>query len=93
MQAAQEYTHPFTGIISAESQAELEKLARDSEAARIVRLDFAAVKRINSMGVALLLKVLKQLKQAGKTIHITGANPMTRTLFRMMGITHWAVIH
>jgi anti-anti-sigma factor len=93
MHPALEYTHPFSGIISAESQKELEQLTCACATARVVRLDFAAVIRINSMGVALLLKALKQLKQAGKTIHITGANPMTRTLFRMMGITHWAVIH
>lgn len=87
-----EYFYQFRGIISAENQAEFKQLIINSQGSRHIRLDFAHVTRINSMGVALFLKCLKELKQEGKVIHISGANKMTGMLFKMMGIGNWATI-
>ena len=89
----QEYFYQFRGIISAESQMEFRQLVVACQGSRIIRLDFSHVTRINSMGVALFLKCLKELKQAGKTIHISGANKMTAMLFKMMGIGNCAILH
>jgi len=57
-----------------------------------IRLDFYKVDRINSMGIALLLKALKELKQSGKSVEIAGANEMIRVSFKMMGINSWATL-
>lgn len=55
-------------------------------------LDFSPVERINSMGIALLLKALRELKFRNKKVVIMGANRTTLMLFRMMGMTHYASI-
>lgn len=89
----QEYFFQFRGVISADSQNEMRQIVSGSQSCRIVRLDFSHVTRINSMGIALFLKCLKELRQAGKQVHISGANSMTAMLFRMMGIQNWATVH
>lgn len=88
----QEYFYQFRGVISADNQAEFRQLLQACQGSRTVRLDFAHVTRINSMGVALFLKCLKELRQGGKSIHISGANKMTAMLFKMMGIGSWATL-
>ncbi len=52
-----------------------------------VRLDFAKAGRINSMGVALLLRCLKEIRD-GKQAEVTlqGLAPMHTMLFRMTGV-------
>ena len=72
------------------SRAEFQQLLQNVGVAGSVRLDFSQVTRINSMGIALLLKALKELRHSGKRIRLTGANRMTATLFKMMGLGHWA---
>lgn len=90
---SQEYFYQFRGVISAESQDEFRQLVLAAQHSRVIRLDFARVSRINSMGVALFLKCLKELRQGGRQIHICGASKMTATLFKMMGIASWATLH
>jgi anti-anti-sigma factor len=90
--AASAFHYQFQGVISAESQPEMVKLVESAQTSQDVHLDFVKVTRINSMGVALLLKALKELKQRGKSITITGTNKMTQMLFKMMGIGNWATI-
>jgi anti-anti-sigma factor len=86
------FRYQFHGVIGAESQHEISQLVLAVGKHPVVLLDFSTVVRINSMGVALLLKALKELKQHGKQIQITGTNKMTQMLFRMMGISNWATI-
>ena len=84
--------YSFNGIVSAESAGLLKELIQQAGAVSEVHLDFSRMSRINSMGIALLLKAMKELKYQGKKIHLRGANKMTLTLFKMMGINAWATI-
>lgn len=85
-------TYQFKGILSAESQDEFKQMIATAKADTSIRLDFSKVERINSMGIALLLKALKEIKQSGKAVEITGANDMIKVSFKMMGINSWASI-
>jgi anti-anti-sigma factor len=82
----------FKGILSAESQNDFKQMVDAAQGTHSIRLDFSKVERINSMGIALLLKALKELKQNGKAVEIVGANEMIRVSFKMMGINSWATL-
>ena len=84
--------YSFNGIVSAESAPLLKELVEQASPVSEVHLDFSRMSRINSMGIALLLKALKEMKYQGKKIHLRGANKMTLTLFKMMGINTWATV-
>lgn len=85
-------TYQFKGVLSAESQDEFKQMVEAAKSGSSMRLDFSKVDRINSMGIALLLKALKELKQGGKAVEITGANEMILVSFKMMGINSWATL-
>jgi anti-anti-sigma factor len=85
-------TYQFKGVLSAESQDEFRQMVEAARSGSSIRLDFSRVDRINSMGIALLLKALKELKQAGKAVEIAGANDMIQASFKMMGISSWATL-
>jgi anti-anti-sigma factor len=85
-------TYQFKGVLSAESQDEFRQMVEAARSGSSIRLDFSRVDRINSMGIALLLKALKELKQAGKAVEIAGANDMIQASFKMMGIGSWATL-
>jgi anti-anti-sigma factor len=85
-------TYQFKGVLSAESQEEFRQMIEAAKSGSSVRLDFSKVDRINSMGIALLLKALKELKQGGKSVEIAGANEMIQVSFKMMGINSWATL-
>ncbi|MEY4195405.1 MAG: hypothetical protein RLZZ226_1773 [Pseudomonadota bacterium] len=85
-------TYQFKGVLSAESQDEFKQMVEAARSGSSIRLDFSKVDRINSMGIALLLKALKELKQAGKAVEIAGANDMIQASFKMMGIGSWATL-
>ncbi len=85
-------TYQFKGILSAESQEDFRQMVETAKSGSSIRLDFYKVDRINSMGIALLLKALKELKQSGKSVEIAGANEMIRVSFKMMGINSWATL-
>jgi len=85
-------TYQFKGILSAESQEDFRQMVETAKSGSSIRLDFFKVDRINSMGIALLLKALKELKQSGKSMEIAGANEMIRVSFKMMGINSWATL-
>lgn len=84
--------YQFKGVLSAESQDEFKQMVEAARSGSSIRLDFSKVDRINSMGIALLLKALKELKQAGKAVEIAGANDMIQASFKMMGIGSWATL-
>jgi anti-anti-sigma regulatory factor len=53
----------------------------------MVVFDFSSAGRINSMGIALLLRSIKSLKmEKGAEISIQGANQINTMLFKMTGI-------
>lgn len=52
-----------------------------------IRVDFSKVGRINSMGIAFLLRCFKKLRDDKQTeISLTGLNSMHTMLFKMTGI-------
>jgi anti-anti-sigma factor len=52
-------------------------------------LDFAGVQRINSMGLALLLKLFEHCETQGVSIKVSRANRMTSMLFKMINLDHY----
>jgi anti-anti-sigma regulatory factor len=52
-----------------------------------VRIDFAGVKRINSMGIALLLRSFKRIRdEKHAEIQLSNLNDVNTMLFRITGI-------
>ena len=59
----------------------------DNVAKAKVRMDFSRVGRINSMGIALLLRCCKKIRDEKKAeIILTGANTMHTMLFKTTGV-------
>ncbi|MGZ8189731.1 MAG: PhnD/SsuA/transferrin family substrate-binding protein [Methylococcaceae bacterium] len=54
-----------------------------------VELNFAQVQRVNSMGLAQLLKLFEHWQKRSINIHITNANRMIGVLFKMTGLTRF----
>lgn len=54
-----------------------------------VELNFARVDRVNSMGLAQLLKLFEHWQQQQISIHVTEANRMISVLFKMTGLTRF----
>ena len=53
----------------------------------LVRFDFRRAGRINSMGIALLLRCFKEIRQEkGAEILLEGLGPMHAMLFKMTGV-------
>ncbi|RCS59505.1 STAS domain-containing protein [Parvibium lacunae] len=86
------YTILLQGVISAESASFFQKAVASVGGYSEVVFDFSQVIRINSMGIALLLKTLRELRYLNKKVAIFGANKMTMMLFKMMGVTQHATI-
>ena len=76
----------FHGNIDARAEGELKELP-GRVGRPLVRLDFSKTGRINSMGIALLLRCLKTIKEEKKAeIRIIQPNPMNAMLFKMTGM-------
>lgn len=76
----------FHGNIDAAAEAQLKDLPRMVRRP-VVKLDFSKTGRINSMGIALLLRCLKTIKEEKKAeIRLVQPNPMNTMLFRMTGV-------
>lgn len=74
------------GIIDMHAERQLEQIV-DQATAPVVQLDFSAVGRINSMGIALLLRAIKSLKNVKQAeVQIYGLNHTNSMLFKMTGI-------
>lgn len=86
------YTIVLEGVINADSASFFQKAVGSVGGYSEVVLDFTRVIRINSMGIALLLKTLRELRYLNKRVSIFGANKMTMMLFKMMGVTQHATI-
>ena len=73
------------GVIDVEAVPVLEPLYA-LPAGIEVELDFGAVQRVNSMGLAQLLKLFEQWQAKAIRIRVSHANRMTRMLFKMTGL-------
>lgn len=80
----------LSGTIDYEAGNFLEQLT-DKVARPKIRFDFSRVGRINSMGIAYLLRCFKKLRDDKKAeISLTGLNSMHTMLFKMTGIFYLA---
>ncbi len=76
----------FEGIIDAQARAVLDDLAGAIEPPKVI-FDFGGVKRINSMGVALLLRCFKQIRdEKGIHIQLANLNSVNTMLFKITGV-------
>lgn len=74
------------GIIDVNAEQHFKQLLGQVDGSD-VRIDFSNVDRINSMGVALLLRALKMLKTEKKaSVRISGLNQLNSMLLKMSGV-------
>ena len=74
------------GTIDAQSEAFFKELPSQVRHPQ-VRFDFTRSGRINSMGVALLLRCFKEIRQVKQAeILLEGLSPMNTMLFKMTGV-------
>jgi anti-anti-sigma factor len=84
-------TFRIAGIIDARAQQLFKDLFNKVEPPG-VQFDFAGVKRINSMGIALLLRCFKQIRDNKKAeIRLLNLNQVNRMLFKITGVFLLAV--
>ncbi len=74
------------GNIDAHAQEKLQELPGFVRH-RLVKLDFSKAGRINSMGIALLLRSLKAIREEKQAdIRLLALNPTNSILFKMTGV-------
>jgi anti-anti-sigma regulatory factor len=79
-------TVQFHGNIDAHADQYFDDLLRQISANRVI-MDFSTTGRINSMGIALLLRSIKSIKVEKKAeVSIKGLNQINTMLFKMTGI-------
>lgn len=81
----------FIGSIDVDATAELERLQILPAACRKVLLNFAQLQRVNSMGLAQLLKLFEHWQAQQVEIKIANANRMIGVLFKMTGLASYLV--
>lgn len=79
------------GMIDVDAAAVLEGLQTLPAGCRSVLLDFAGVQRVNSMGLAQLLKLFEHWQGQQVEIKIVHANRMIGVLFKMTGLAGYLV--
>jgi anti-anti-sigma regulatory factor len=76
----------FHGNIDAQAEAPLKELPRQVQHP-VVKFDFSKTGRINSMGIALLLRCLKTIKEEKQAdIRLVELSPTNAMLFKMTGV-------
>ncbi len=76
----------LSGIIDNQAESSFSALQRHVSGSSLV-LDFSEVGRINSMGIALILRCLKHLtRERNLQVQIRGVNQINGMLFKMSGI-------
>lgn len=83
---AQQEVVLLAGIIDMQAEAGFDELASRITSHSVI-FDFGSVGRINSMGIALLLRCFKRLSSEQKTIVLVrGLNQINSMLFKMSGV-------
>jgi anti-anti-sigma factor len=76
----------FYGNIDSHSEGQFEELLRQITGKRVV-MDFSDTGRINSMGIAILLRSIKSIKtEKSADVAFFGENKTNAMLFKMTGI-------
>jgi anti-anti-sigma factor len=84
------FTYTLSGQIDVSAGSTLDSLGKVPQNAQVI-LDFANVERVNSMGLAQLMKLLEQWKQAQVNIEVRNLNRMVSMLFKMTGLNRYFV--
>ena len=83
---AQQEVFFLSGIIDNEAEPSFGELQKQVSGPALV-LDFSDVGRVNSMGIALILRCLKHLtRERNLEVQIRGVNQINGMLFKMSGI-------
>lgn len=77
------------GMVDVEAVAVLETLYDAVPEQHSVELDFSLVQRVNSMGLAQLLKLFEYWQKRKINIHVSNTNRMIGVLFKMTGLTRF----
>lgn len=80
------------GVISEASRQQLKELIAYAADRTEVRLDMAAVTRVEFTSVGMFLTELTELDRAGKKVVISEANEMVQALLRTMGAAQFATL-
>ena len=76
----------FIGNIDAQSEDQFRELPAKVRS-QVVKFDFSKAERINSMGIALLLRCFKTIKEQKKAeVRLLALNQTNTMLFRMTGV-------
>lgn len=76
----------FQDVIDSHADRHLEEMVRRASRSTVL-LDFSGVGRINSMGIALLLRSIKSLKNEKQAeVQVSGLNEINSMLFKMTGV-------
>jgi len=76
----------FHGNIDAQAETSLKEIPGQVRTST-VKFDFSKTGRINSMGIAFLLRCLKSIRDEKKAeVYLSGLSPMNTMLFKMTGI-------
>lgn len=76
----------FHGNIDSKADPHFDDLIKKVSSSRVI-MDFSKTGRINSMGIALLLRSIKSIKTEKKAeVSIQGLNEINTMLFKMTGI-------
>lgn len=84
-------TVAIAGIVDANIGSLLHRLLSDFSGTTL-RLDFAEVYRINSMGIAGLLKFLKAAQTQGTIVEFAGVSDFYRSMFQLTRIATLATL-
>lgn len=82
----------LNGVISTDSEPQLQELARYAQARNEVYLDMTGVVRIDFVSIGNFVSALASLSGSGKKVLIRNANEMIRALFGIMGVDQFATI-
>jgi len=76
----------FRGNIDAHAEPQFDDLLRKISTTKLI-MDFSRTGRINSMGIAFLLRSIKKIKvEKNATVSVSGLNQINAMLFKMTGI-------
>ncbi|MGE5027062.1 MAG: STAS domain-containing protein [Betaproteobacteria bacterium] len=80
------------GVISTDSEQQLQDLSRFAAAHAEVYLDMTEVPRIDFVSIGNFINVMAALSGSGKSVLIRNANEMVRALLGIMGVDQFATV-
>jgi anti-anti-sigma regulatory factor len=82
----------LSGDVTGAGEALVKQLQDWAAANSMLVIDMAKAKRVDFVSAGVMLNALSQLRQAGTTIQVRGANEMIAALFEVMGVSKVATV-